>query len=441
MDRLLLYLLFLVIFGVLTFSAQFGFIRHKNDESLSVNNNNRPLPSTIPQAAVQQQRHQQHHHAASGNGGKKNSSCGALLLLTVPRHQAVFLHIGKAAGGTFMHRARHVWKLQVEECHPDPCHYYILQNNTDPLTANNNNNTTIINSTMTAIVSIRDPVDRFVSAFYWKRKTICARHPNLCANAKTWQQQQNLHRHRPPSLSSSSLSLSDTNSSSLDIIEAMQRYILFEKYQQNANMLAESLCRDDNYTAFVDAQVDVGMIAHMKNSIHDWLANDWDVMGENSTTASSSSSMSRRRRRRSIHSIRPIVLEPNFDLEEQIDDALLATIATQEAPLVVEDSCPHRRRPKEGGGAHQEKLLQYKRASRNGGPRHVHSSLQNSNSAHLQQHVLSEKGTRCVAQFYRRDYEIIRQLSHSSACQETCRLALESIWNRRSPLLLLDDPA
>jgi hypothetical protein len=236
----------------------------------------------------------------------------------------------------------------------------------------------------------------------------------------------------------------------VDDVEAIQRYLLFEKYQQNANLLAESLCRDDdksgsnNYTtaaAFVEAQADVGMIVHMKHPIHDWLAEDWDVMmmvknnSSPSTTTTGSSSMSKRRRR-GIRSIRPIVLEPNFDLEEQIDDALRA-IATRAQKEFEEGGCPHRRRRPNEGGANQEQRQQQqaKRASRNGGPRrHVHSSLQNSNSDLL---VLSEKGTRCVAQFYRRDYEIIRQLSHSSTCKETCRLALESIWNRRSPLLLL----
>jgi Sulfotransferase family len=415
MDRLLLYLLCLLIFGGVTFTAQFGYMRLRDKEE-----------------SVQKRRH-----------STLSRNCTALL--AVPRHQAIFLHIGKAAGGTFLHRARHEWKLQIVECHPDPCgHDYFQQNSSSSESLTRATPTTAI------VVSIRDPVDRFVSAFYWKIKTICTLHPHLCDANTATQQQQDLHRHRPSPPSAFSYSFSRSNNSSLqDDMEAMQRYILFEKYQQNVNLLAESLCRNnhnnntnDTASSFVEAQEHVGKIVHMKHSIQDWLVTkDWDdvnmMVDENSSnTNSSSSSATPRRRSSAFRSIvRPIVLEPNFDLEVQIDDALSAILATARAAQMESskagDWCPHhRRRFKEA-----ELQQQYNKP---GNRRHAHSSLQNSNS------VLSEKGTRCVAQFYRRDYEIIRQLSsrqHSSTtCKETCRLALESIWNRRSPLLVLDLP-
>jgi Sulfotransferase family len=429
-----------------TFTAQCGYIitLAKNDDESSMKNNT------------------------------ENCTRASALLLSVPRHQAIFLHIGKAAGGTFLHRARHVWKLHIEECHPDPCQHSYLYSNHNINSSDSNSNSESIEF----VVSIRDPVDRFVSAFYWKIKTICTLHPHLCTanNATTmaWRQQRRqqqqqdlLHLHRPrPSTSSSSLFFDTTNSSTSflkdedEMMEARQRYILFEKYQQSANRLAESLCRHDNNeidnnttvssSSSVEAQGHVGMIVHMKHSIRDWLVaannnddddDDWDddanrTKVEPRTSARSSGGMSRKRR--VFRSIRPIVLEPNFDLEEQIDDALRAIAARAQ----TETSCPHRRprprrQPKKGSAAQDEEQQQQytnsRRASTRNHPftrrRHVHSSLQNSND------VLSEKGTRCVAQFYRKDYEIIRQLSHSSICAETCRMALESIWNRRSPLL------
>jgi hypothetical protein len=182
------------------------------------------------------------------------------------------------------------------------------------------------------------------------------------------------------------------------------------------------------------------MIAHMKYSIQDWLANnDWDVM-----MVGNSNSSTKRRSILSSSNIRLIVLEPNFDLEEQIDDTL-RVIATR-AQIELKDSwwCPHRQHSKERADQEQQQQQQqqqYKGASSRN-RRHVHSSFQQQqqkSSANSAAHdaLFSEKGIRCVAQFYRRDYEIIRELSHSSACGKTSRLALESIWNRRSPLLLL----
>ena len=74
-----------------------------------------------------------------------------------------FLHMGKAGGGTIAIRLRKLWKLQIHQCHPWPCiEKKWKQDN-------------VTGKQPYMLLSLRDPVDRFVSAFYWRILKIC--HP------------------------------------------------------------------------------------------------------------------------------------------------------------------------------------------------------------------------------------------------------------------------
>ena len=69
---------------------------------------------------------------------------------------AIFLHLGKSGGGTFKERSVQCWRLLMKTCHPLPCmKNFDLQSK--------------------IIITIRDPIDRFVSAFYWRLLIVCDR--------------------------------------------------------------------------------------------------------------------------------------------------------------------------------------------------------------------------------------------------------------------------
>ena len=151
-------------------------------------------------------------------------------------NQVVFLHIGKAAGGSFNHRTRAQLRLFIEQCHPAPCHNLLRRPNND-----NNNKRHIL-------VTLRDPVDRFLSAFYWRIYMLC--HPNPVE-----QQQQ----HGPP------LGCK---------VRPAEARILFYTYQQNASKLAEDLC-SPLQPVRTKARASLRKIEHAKWSIQNWLDFDW----------------------------------------------------------------------------------------------------------------------------------------------------------------------
>lgn len=69
---------------------------------------------------------------------------------------AIFLHPGKSGGGTFTERTVQCWRTFMTTCHPHPCKKKAdLQSK--------------------IVITIRDPIERFVSAFYWRTMIVCDR--------------------------------------------------------------------------------------------------------------------------------------------------------------------------------------------------------------------------------------------------------------------------
>ena len=144
-------------------------------------------------------------------------------------NQALFLHIGKAAGGTFNHRVRKEWNVFVEQCHPAPCSKR-LQSAPKP---------------QALVVALRDPVDRFVSAFYWRAYMVC--HPTQ----SDWKGPPRGCKRSP-----------------------REAQTLFQTYNLSASQLAEDLCSADA-TLKLQARDALATIQHARWSIQDWLAFDW----------------------------------------------------------------------------------------------------------------------------------------------------------------------
>jgi hypothetical protein len=82
-------------------------------------------------------------------------------LLALSEDVFTFVHPGKGGGGSFLERAQSVWRLNLTECHPNPCNN-LLQTQTKGASSGGKT------PTKKLIISIRDPIDRFVSAFYWR---------------------------------------------------------------------------------------------------------------------------------------------------------------------------------------------------------------------------------------------------------------------------------
>jgi hypothetical protein len=176
---------------------------------------------------------------------------------------ALFLHVGKAGGGSIEHRAAFKWHIALCRCHPDPC-------------------PRLVDGSSHYLINIRDPIDRFVSIFNWRMLVLC--HPNgdprTPVAVGAFQDTEHLCEMEMPS--------------NRDEIRA-----LFYTYQADVNRLAESLCPATE--ASLDAEPDLVLIRHMP-TLMDWLGADW----------------------RNFHpKLFPIIQDGSVDFDQQVDDAMV----------------------------------------------------------------------------------------------------------------------
>jgi hypothetical protein len=137
------------------------------------------------------------------------------------------LHVGKAGGGFVRKRLRQ-WgfsKKEMNVCHPNPCLYG--------------------NATST-LIAVRDPADRFVSAFYWAGPRVCAPNDNRTAVLKGPLGSVKNHCRILPEV----------------------YFILFEKYKSDVNKLALGLCNPNEKGS---AKEDLSKIEHARHSLQDWI--------------------------------------------------------------------------------------------------------------------------------------------------------------------------
>lgn len=171
-----------------------------------------------------------------------------------------FLHMGKTGGGTIAQRLRGKWRVGMKQCHPWPCHPPNMQKNHPHF-----------------LISLRDPVDRFVSAFYWRVLRIC--HPQVERRTQN----------------TSSKCLSDDP----EYVGRPETKILFYRYHQNASLLAQDLCSENSTKAQI-ANESIKEILHAQHSIRDWLDFPWDAKR-----------------------VYPLIAEAGAqDLEEQLDETM-----------------------------------------------------------------------------------------------------------------------
>jgi len=141
---------------------------------------------------------------------------------------AKLLHLGKAGGGTVMER---FWSFRydIKYFHPNPPKEIDEYKDFNSL-----------------IITLRDPVDRFGSDFYWEALTAC----------RFDQKDEIRHRNDPKSLIEPD-----------KYCKKRPHPRQWEEYEYNASKLAEALC-DANGSK---AKEKMNQLKHAKHSINDWL--------------------------------------------------------------------------------------------------------------------------------------------------------------------------
>lgn len=301
--------------------------------------------------------------------GQRNPTWSALLLVawlvdskkaTTFEHPVIYAHAGKAGGGTVDHclEARGLLNL-VEFCHPKPC-------------LKPDSNITHI------LVTVRDPVDRFVSAFDWRAFLLCEKYNETRspAHGKAF----------------------TMPAQKCDVGREVERALVHDQYHFNANELALALCEG--------SRVGADILRHIRHM--DSLSSHLGGVGALAFFL-----------KRGV-GVYATVLEPGFDFEAQVRSAVdqLAIDASLETNEGSSDSL-------------STSQSSYNKA---GGIDYTHSAK----STRHPPSSLTSEGVACVANYYRADYEVIASLvevgCHGSMASE-CQESLKSILRRRQSAL------
>mmetsp|Transcript_27082 Transcript_27082/g.56534 ORF Transcript_27082/g.56534 Transcript_27082/m.56534 type:complete len:508 (-) Transcript_27082:95-1618(-) len=150
-----------------------------------------------------------------------------------------FFHLGKGGGSTIYFQLLD-YHLVFERSHPSP----------------NFDSKLFKGPTTTLIFNIRDPVDRFVSAFNWRSLLYCRdgdkRKPYFKGKSNS---------RYPPYLYPDKVCLAGNKT---------EKILLHEEYQSDPNPLGEALCEDSPNFAYASEKVK--NIAHARLSLNDWLS-------------------------------------------------------------------------------------------------------------------------------------------------------------------------
>lgn len=221
------------------------------------------------------------------------------------------------------------------------------------------------------LITIRDPVERFVSAFNWRLVVSC--------NPDGDDRKAGPGAHNNPGHL--------CKSKNKNVEEAK---ILFHRYEKNVNILAEALC-SKNEIEKEQAHYDMKEIVHVKHSLSDWIGDSKDDLSR----------------------FIPIVLHESIDLNEQIDEAV--ELAYINNPFESNSSFLIRKK------SFQEKNELSWNTS-------IVERLKHSSTKHKKDfHPLSELGRKCITQYYKEDYKLIRLLKEKACKSSNCTQALQSM--------------
>jgi len=311
---------------------------------------------------------------------KTNKSSKQINFLSIP--QAMFIHMGKAGGGNIDDQVKNKWRLHVDKIHPKITNGY-----PKPLL-----------NKQAIWISLRDPVDRFLSAFYWRLIIFCDRKGDK-------RKISNINAYKYPK----EYCRTGWNKSK-------EYYTLFHHYDRDANNLAAAVCASYN-TKNETAIQDIQNIGHVGKGqmITDWIP----LKGANSTDNNT-------KYLKPDINIFPIVLEHPFDLVAQVDDAVEWTYNI----------------------THFEELDKFKKrqqmakAVTHDNPQGNDDDNNSGNTDHsssTHKKSLTKINEACMTRFYSSEYDELQKIKDKFCHTATCHDAIKSILLRqRNRLSLLD---
>jgi hypothetical protein len=283
-------------------------------------------------------------------------------------------HIGKAAGGTVETRIEDGYQIKFNRCHPNPTPCFEEDVN-------------ITTDRQYRFITIRDPIDRYVAAFEWTLAIACVPgQTTFCRKMRPY----------------------------------LKR--IYDKYNEDPSLLGEALCDpDDGYKLNATiVEEDFVDLKHLKadNVIYRWLGEhrkeqyDWRSLGKY---------------------LYPLVVEKPFDIIRMVDEAAyhMARVTSNYYQTEEKDISTQMNVDSYFGDLNLLPLRQYhascKLAEEDS---HKHSSSNTRGRPEL-----SERAQLCLARYYQRDYELLPDLKRLACKTNDCRAALQSIIDRRAPLL------
>ncbi|KAL7551158.1 hypothetical protein ACHAWF_016342 [Thalassiosira exigua] len=273
------------------------------------------------------------------------------------RNDTIMFHVGKAGGGTIYNNLN----VHVKWVHPRPTLNAIKKLQTGPA--------------RTLIINVRDPVDRFVSAFNWRLAVLC--HPG----DKREKRLRGAARHPRKICSPNS---------------KKEEVMLRQTYKYNPNTMAEALCKDSRSRTM--AVKDFKRLGHSR-TLTQWLK----FLIEPSMRGDISD--------KGIHALLALPLEkranetkPRF--EEYIHRLGLHLLETRFGKEVVGKKAQENEAADEEEGREEDD--EHDGRDEVGGKSYHHSSSRFFNST--TQRTLTPLGECCLVRYLKDDYRLIRTM-------------------------------
>ena len=314
--------------------------------------------------------------------------------------RALLMHMGKAGGGTIKATIMKHWGYKMQECHGSAKHCF---NDPEEGYVDGWDERLLF-------LTIRDPIERFVSAFNWDVKQTC----QTTNETRTKVTGGNL-----------SVLYPDKYCKVKDHYNPRRRPT-GPMFQSSAEKMAQDLCKDDPGTGDLAVNTDSTAYKVMSRRLpHVRGCTLSSYLGEEFPDTYNWKDNTDR--------LIPVVMEKGYDLVAASKYSILyaSKIRNITTNVFYEDlTFPARRTLAMCSG--EEKNQKSKPTEQADSPT-LHTSALSKDG---REKYLSERSKKCLAKFYQRDYEILSEMLELDVCKsEECRLAIQSILKRRQDVL------